>query len=188
METFILLSQVITVLEQFKEQIPEVRGFAYSLPDWVNACGFPYHSSYAQRVDERVIKDLKMFSAFIAMAARNGGNDMQAALRSRFSEEVRILVEAIDNDTSLDPALQSHARVLIDHILECLQSVESAGMFNLREAVQKLRIYVDAARFQTKDEDARKKYDKFYNFCRDVAIQTGSSLISERVLLALSGN
>lgn len=182
-----LLGQTITLINTCEKRGMYVEGFKESIIEWANACTSPYRATgFGPSIENQTIRNLKFCASMISQLFLPITDPAFHKKREAYEQEIRTLADTVEEDETLNPALRSHMRALLDHILECLATLETTGQFYIQDAFQKLSFYIDAARFQTSNEDAKTVYDSIAKLLIDLNIGVASSLIASQILPAIS--
>lgn len=175
----VYLSQIVRYLEKTKTLIPNIGIYEKHAVQWLVSCGAPYSSPNhaGELVPQNSIDILQALSTVIDIQSQNLRTPIAEKNREEFEAKIRELADAVEDDQTLDANLKSHLRALLDHLLECLASLETTGQFDLGEAFNKLRIYVGAAAYQSQHKNSQKIYDRFLSFGLDLASNVASNLV-----------
>lgn len=183
-----LLGKTITLINLCEKRGMYVEGFKESTIEWAEACISPFRANGFGpiTIDKQTIRSLQFCASMISQLFLPIADPVFQKKREAYEEEIRTLVDTVEDDETLNPDLRSHMRALLDHLLECLATLETTGQFYIQDAFQKLSVYIDAARFQTRNDEAKMVYDSIANLLRDISIGVASSLLASRILPAIS--
>lgn len=149
----------------------DVEVFLEAFPKWRNIV---FH--YAEQWQQAPTSDdgLPMLRACAPLLDANGRTDFDV---ERLREGVGDIGGVIDADQSLSPTLKLYVARLVAHVNGLLDVYETTGVFELADAIAQLQIFMDAAAFQTEDEDNRSKFEKFGDFLKHPFVNTSATLI-----------
>lgn len=183
-----LLGKTITLINICEKRGMYVEGFKESIIEWADSCTSPYRNVGfgPTPIDKQTIRNLKFCASMISQLFIPIADPSFHKKREAYEQEIRTLTDTVEEDETLNPALKSHMRALLDHLLECLSTLETTGQFYIQDAFQKLSFYIDAARFQTRNEDAKTVYDSIAKLLIDLNVGVASSLIASQILPAIS--
>lgn len=183
------LSQIIKYIESTKSKLPNIKTYEKQIAQWLISCSAPYtNPNHAgDLIPQHSIELLGTLAVIMDLQGSYFKSPAIESQKVELERHVRELADAVDNDQTLDTNLKGHLIALLDHILECIATLHSTGHFDLPAAFSQLRIYVNAAQFQSTNEESKKKYAEFTQFGKDVASNAIANIAVSAPLALLGG-